>query len=107
MLKPVVDTTKQLLSLNRDVQQTKEDVKALKQENKELWQENVSLRQEMNQQRLEFAELTRVVERLLFEVQRTRENAETEKRILRLDMENLVLRHERGLPPADTDNTSQ
>ena len=80
MLKPVVDFTRQLLSVTRDVQQLKEEVKALRQELKEMRQDDTQLRQDMNQQRLEFAELTRMVERLVYEVQGTRENAEAEKK---------------------------
>lgn len=101
MLKPVLDFGKQLLSLARDVQQSKEDIKQLNQEAKEIRKELADLRQEMNQTRLEFAELTRVVERLAFESQRTREKTDAEARLLRLEMENLMLRYGRGLPPAD------
>jgi hypothetical protein len=50
------------------------------------------MRQEMN-------ELTRIVERLAFELQKDRENTERDREIQRLRLENILLRFERGLPP--------
>ncbi len=40
------------------------------------------------------------MERLASELQHTREREDSERRILKLEMENYLLRQERGLPPA-------
>jgi hypothetical protein len=58
----------------------------------------------MNQQRLQFAELTRFSERMVYELQRTRESSETDKKLLRLEMEVLLLRSGRSLPSAEPED---
>lgn len=55
----------------------------------------------MNEQRLHYAEMTRFAERVVYELQRTQASAEADKKMLRPEMENLLLRHGRGLPPAE------
>ncbi len=97
MFQQIVAYVKQLFTLTRDMQQTKEEVKALHEENK-------ALRQEMNEQRLQYAEMTRFAERVVYELQRTQASAESDKKLLRLEMENLLLRHARGLPPAQPED---
>lgn len=101
MWKPLLDFAKQLFTLANDTKKSKEDIKALQEENKELRRDNADLREEMNEQRLQFAEMTRFAERIVHELQRTRENAEADKKLLRLEMENLILRYGRGLPPPE------
>jgi len=44
--------------------------------------------------------LQNAVERLAHEVQRLSEHEESERRILKLELENQLLRAKRGLPPA-------
>ena len=45
------------------------------------------------------SDLTRIVERMVFEMQKDRENAAREREIQQLRLENILLRFERGLPP--------
>src|SRR5579872_5600120 len=92
MLKGVVDFAKQVFTLTRSVQQNQTDIADLREEVKDL-------RQEVNQLRQEMAALTRVVERLMVELQHDRRDAEREREMQRLRLENILLRFERGLPP--------
>jgi hypothetical protein len=46
-------------------------------------------------------DLTRVVERLAFEIHKDRENAQRDREIQQLCLENILLRFERGLPPGN------
>ena len=87
----VVRYVRQLLSLTRELQQAKEDIRSLREENKEL-------RQRLNQHGAQFGDMALFAERVVSELQRTQERSETDKRLLRLEMENLVLRYVRGLP---------
>lgn len=59
------------------------------------------LRQDVNRLREEFRDLARVVERLVYEMQRDRDKSEADRRILLLEIENRFLRYERGLPPGN------
>ncbi len=56
----------------------------------------------MHQLQLEFTGLIRTVERLNFEYQRDRERWEERDRTQKLELEVLILRHLRGLPPTDS-----
>jgi septal ring factor EnvC (AmiA/AmiB activator) len=67
-----------LLRLMDDLKQTRADVK--------------ELRREMD-------EMSDTVQRLAFELRRVQEREETERKILKLELENHLLRAERGLPP--------
>ena len=96
MWQQIFDFAKQLFTLTRDLQETKEDIKALREENKEL-------RREMNEQRLQYVEMTRFAERIVYELQRTQASADADKRLLRLEMENLLLRHGHSQPKAISD----
>src|SRR5437868_5987535 len=96
----IFDFARQVFTLTGDTKKNKEDIKALQEENKELHRENADLRQEMNEQRLQFAEMTRFAERVVYELQRTREKTEADKKMLRMEMEILLLRQGHGLPPA-------
>jgi hypothetical protein len=93
MLKNVVDFGKQLFALTRDVQQNRADIKDLREEVKAL--------------RQELTALARVVERFAIEQQHDRENAEREREIQRLRLENILLRYERGLPPGSLKDETQ
>jgi regulator of replication initiation timing len=97
----ILDFARQVFTLTGDTQKNKENIKALQEENKELRRENADLRQEMNEQRLQFAEVARFCERVVFELQRTRESAEADRKLLRLEMENLLLRSGYGIPSAE------
>jgi len=56
--------------------------------------------QQISQQKLEFAQLTHLVEQLMYQMKHTQERHESEQRQLLLEVENRMLRAERGLPPA-------
>ncbi len=57
------------------------------------------LRAELRNPNLTVDQLTEVVQRLAYELQRERENAASERRILLLEIDNRCLRFERLLPP--------
>jgi archaellum component FlaC len=78
MWREIYDYGKQLLSLARTTEQNQEDIEELRQEIKEL---------------------TAVVQRLAFEFQRLSENEKHERDKMMLQLENHLLRSERGLPP--------
>lgn len=87
MLQKVIDFGKQLFSVMQKLQKHEEDIK--------------EMRRDIHQLRLEMNDLTRIVERLAFEIQKDRENAERDREIQRLRLENILLRFERGLPPGN------
>ena len=88
MLKDVIDFGKQLFTLTHDVQQNKSHIKDLREDVKAI--------------RQELTALARVVERLIVEMQHDRQNAEREREMQTLRLENMLLRRERGLPPGNT-----
>ena len=53
------------------------------------------------------SEWTHIVERLAFEIQKDRENAERDREIQRLRLENTLLRFERGLPPGSKSDSQE
>jgi hypothetical protein len=57
--------------------------------------------QELNETRIEFAELARAVERLGSEWHRAQKRADASQKMLLLEIENRLLRYERGLPPPE------
>jgi hypothetical protein len=75
-----------LLSLTHDVQQSKADIKDVRAEIKTLREDLVAL--------------THVVAQLKMELQHDRESAARERELQQLRLENILLRYERGLPPA-------
>jgi chromosome segregation ATPase len=96
----IVEIAKQVFSLTSDTKKLKEDIKALQEENKEL-------RRELNEQRLKFEAVARFSDRMVYELQRTKESAEADKRLLRVEMENLLLRSGRVLPPAENESADE
>jgi site-specific recombinase len=76
------------------MQQNKEAIKEVRQERKEDRQEIKELNEKVDR-------LTEIVQRLAFELQRQSDKANTERRILLLEVENMLLRHRRDLPPPD------
>jgi predicted nucleic acid-binding Zn-ribbon protein len=85
MWQKIVDFGKQLFSAMQKLQQHEEDIK--------------ELRQEINRLRQDMGELTHAVERLAFEIRHGRDQAEAERKILLLEIDNRFLRYERSLPP--------
>ena len=82
MLKSLLDIVKQLLGLAKDTEENKADIKAV-------------------QSQLE--EMTETLRIVIFELQRLKENEAHEREKLALRLENSLLRSERALPPASTD----
>jgi hypothetical protein len=94
MWNKLLEFGKQLIALARDTQKCKEDIRELREDVK-------ALNQKMDR-------LSELVQRLAFEFQRDRENAARDREIQRLRLENIILRAERGLPPAgDQDKLSE
>ncbi len=91
MWKDLIEFTKAVFFLQRDTQQNKEDIKKSEQNIEKL-------QQDVKEIRKEFANLTIIVEKLMFEIIRVsdRETAEREKIVLKL--ENEMLKFERRLP---------
>ena len=86
MLRQLLDFARQVASLARDTQQNKAAIQELRQELKEV--------------RQELRDLSQVVQRLVFEMQRQRDAEAYERRVLRLEVENTLLRLGKQLPPA-------
>ncbi len=74
--------------------QLKEDLKALRQELKGLRADFAASQKGQEQTH-------RAIERLAFEVQRTRDHDDSERRMLAPQLENELLKFARRLPPGD------
>jgi predicted RNase H-like nuclease (RuvC/YqgF family) len=79
MWRQLYDYARQLLTLKVQTEKNAADIKEMRQELKDL---------------------TAVVQRLAFEVQRLRDNEVHEREKMALRLENALLRFERRLPPA-------
>jgi hypothetical protein len=78
MLRQLYDYARRLLLLKEQTEKNTADIKEIRQELKDL---------------------TAAVQRLAYEVQRTRENEAHEREKMVLRLENTLLRFGRGLPP--------
>lgn len=92
MMNETFEFKKQLLSLSETVQQDKDDINEIQQDFKRL--------------RQDFQELSLLVDRLTIELEYDRKKAKAEIELQQLRMENMLLRHERGLPPSDGSESS-
>jgi predicted nucleic acid-binding Zn-ribbon protein len=92
MWKQFLDLVRQVFSLAEDTQKNKTDLKELRQDLKAS-----SEKSEKNYQELKSA-----IERLAYEIHGIGQREEAERKILRLELENQLLRAERRLPPART-----
>ena len=59
------------------------------------------MRQDIKDLQRRVDSLTDAVRDLAFELRRQRDNAERDQKILLLQLENALFRHERGLPPGN------
>ncbi|MBC8143035.1 MAG: hypothetical protein H7Y38_16545 [Armatimonadetes bacterium] len=101
MWEKLLDYGKQLFSITAKIAKHEEDIKELQQDVKAVREDIRSLRQEMS-------DLTRVVERVIFEVQKDREMARRDHENLLLRLEIAFLRSGNILPPStDADTTKQ
>ncbi len=91
-----------MLRLAEDTQQNRQDIKAVE---KRLLELSAATEQENLQLRRANELLAFEVQRLNDELQRQRERAEGERRMLKLELENYLLRQERGLPSAKPETT--
>lgn len=97
MWKQVLDMLWRTLRLAEDTQQNRQDIKAVEKRLLELAsvveRENQQLRRANDAMAFE-------IKRLNDELQHQREREEAERKILKLELENHLLRQERGLLPA-------
>ena len=81
---------RQVLTLTENQKRQEEVIRILQQQVRELSETNAE----------ETRALRSLIERLATELQHQREREEAERKILKLELENHLLRQERGLPPA-------
>jgi hypothetical protein len=97
MWKQVIETLWQTLRLAEDTQQNRQDIKELEKQMRDF---ATATEQKIN-------DLQRVIERLAAAIERLGEREEAERRILKLELENQLLRAERGLPPAKSESPAE
>ncbi len=98
MWKQIFEFAKDIVLLNREIQQNKEDIKEVRQELKEVCGEIRDLRTENQQLREEFAKLIMVAQQLNFDIQEVSQREQSEREKLILKLENEMLKFERRLP---------
>ncbi len=89
MLKQLYEVMKQVFTLTETISRQQSALKELQAEVRDLTR---TINEDVR--RLESA-----VERLAAEIHHVQEREEAERRVLRLELENYLLRKERGLPP--------
>lgn len=92
MWKQLIELGNKVFALVRKTQQHEEDIKELREELKGIRQDIKEINQKVER-------LAEVVQRLSFEHQRDRENADTQREMQQLRLENILYRFERRLPP--------
>ena len=90
----------QVVSVNRRLDDAEEDIVQHSEELKELQQEDKDLGAKMNH-------LAKALQRVAFEHERDRENAESEREMQRLRLEVLLLQAGNRLPPGHTPPNSE
>lgn len=97
MWKEMLETLWQMLRLAEDTRQNTQEIKALEKRQLDL----AAVMERRNFELVVANErLTHEVQRLADQLKRQQEQAEAEHRLLKLELENYLLRQERGLPPA-------
>lgn len=97
MWKNIFEILRQILTLTEKTQKNTADIKDLREELKNFSTET----------KTEFQNLRSAIERLAFEIQRLSERETHEREKLILQLENRLLRRERGLPPARSDSEEE
>lgn len=92
MWQKIVDFGKQMFSVMQKLSKHDEDIKEVQKDVRTLQGDFVRLRLDVNN-------LSNAVERLGTSIQQEQKSAEQSREIYRLQLENLLLRFERGLPP--------
>lgn len=94
MWQQLIDLGKKVFALVRKSEELEEAIKELRQELKDVRQDVKDINQKVDR-------LAEVVQKVHFEHQRDRENAEAQREIQQLRLENILFRFERRLPPGD------
>jgi len=90
MLKDLVAFGRQLFALARKSQEHEADIKELREDLKDV--------------RVKFDELAFEVKQLALELRHQRAEAEKDREILMLRLENALLKHDRALPPGPSES---
>lgn len=98
MWKRFLETLWQAFQLAEDTRQNKKDVKALEENILDL---AAASERKFHESQLANERLVHEVQRLNDELRRLRESEESERKILRLELENYLLRQQRGLPSVE------
>ncbi len=91
MWKQIYEFAKDIVLLNREIQQNKEDIKEVRGEVRDL-------RAEIQQLREDFNKLIFVVQQLSFDIQEVSKRETNEREKIALQLENAMLKFERRLP---------
>jgi hypothetical protein len=97
MWKEAIETLWQMLHLAEETRQNTQEIKALE---KRLFDLAALMDRRIHELVVANEQLSHEVQRMADELKRQWEHEESERRILRLELENYLLRQERGLPPA-------
>jgi chromosome segregation ATPase len=100
MWKQLVELGNKVFALVRKTEQHETDIKDLREELKGVRQDIKEINQKLDR-------LAEALQRVSFEHQRDRENAETQRELQRLRLENLMYRFERRLPPGNSQDETQ
>lgn len=91
MLKDILEIGKQVFAVAREMRQNKSDSKELRERQDKQEEELKEVRQELRR-------MTEIMQRFAYEYQHQNEKSETERRLLLLEVENMLLRQGRSLP---------
>ncbi len=100
MWKQLVELGNKVFALVRKTEQHDADIKELREDVKAIRQDIKEINQKIDR-------LAEALQRLTFEHQRDRENAETQREMQRLRLENILYRFERRLPPGNAQDETQ
>jgi len=95
MWEKIWDYTKRVTILTRQTDDNTKDIKELRDGLKEVRQDIKEINQKLDR-------MTEILQKVAFEYQHDRANAETQREMQRLRLENLLYRFERRLPPGTT-----
>ncbi len=104
MWKRFLETLWQAFQLAEDTRQNKKDVKALE---KSILDLAAASERKFHESQLANERLVHEVQRLNDELKRQRDHEESERRILKLELENYLLRQQRELPSVEPKQLSE
>jgi|SRR5579862_7437292 len=94
MLKDLIEIGKQVFALAREIRQGKTEAKDLRERQNKQDEEIKELRQELRR-------VVELMQRFAHEHQRQSDKSEADRKMLLMEMEIMILRYTRGLPPPD------